>query len=162
MTAIWTAPRTWNPGDLAAATGAINLNVQVRDNLDWLKTPPFANAQAATDISTTSTTPVDMTNMSGTLTFIGTTGWCGFTAPFLSDTSRTLNINVYIDGVNAGVVAYREAVPVPPINVSWLCRFTGITPGSRTFTVRWSTSAGTMFQPGATNGNRIFFVSEFT
>ena len=39
MTPIWSQPRTWLTGELATAA---LLNQHLRDNLDWLKTPPVA------------------------------------------------------------------------------------------------------------------------
>lgn len=38
MTPVWSAPRTWSVGELVIAA---MLNSHLRDNLDFLKTPPF-------------------------------------------------------------------------------------------------------------------------
>ncbi len=38
MTPIWSAPRSWSVGELVTAA---MLNAHLRDNLDFLKTPPF-------------------------------------------------------------------------------------------------------------------------
>jgi hypothetical protein len=60
MTAVWTPPRTWAVGELATAA---MLNTHVRDNLDWLKTPPQAVTTLAATQSITSTAFVDVASL---------------------------------------------------------------------------------------------------
>ncbi len=60
MTAVWTPPRTWAVGELATAA---MLNTHIRDNLDWLKTPPQAVTTLPNTLSITSSAFVDITTL---------------------------------------------------------------------------------------------------
>jgi hypothetical protein len=42
MTLPVPSPRTWSVGDLAAASGSINLNTEIRDTVNYLIGPPIA------------------------------------------------------------------------------------------------------------------------
>lgn len=152
MTATWTAPRTWNVGELVTAA---LLNTHLRDNMEWLKAPAAVSASASTDISTTSTTLVDMTNMSGALTMVGTRLLVAFSGSVRSDSSRILVMGVRIDAVTTNFV-HRDQPVTTQREANWFARVTGITPGSRTISIGWQTSAGTMFQDGTTNPRRYF------
>jgi hypothetical protein len=56
------APRTWSVGDLAAASGAINLNTEIRDTINYLTGVPIAvlrqNTVQSIPNNTTPFTPV--------------------------------------------------------------------------------------------------------
>lgn len=66
----WTTPKTWNTGDLVTAA---DLNTHVRDNMNVLFAP--SNFQevvgTSTDFNTTSTSYVDITGMSLSITTVG-------------------------------------------------------------------------------------------
>lgn len=159
MTAIWTLPRTWATGDLVIAD---MLNEQIRNNLEALKTPPGGSVVGTTDISTTSTTMVNMTDMGVTLTLAGTQCLVAFSAPILADTARTLTLGIGVDGSTVVSDANKCDVNTNPKNLAFMIRLTGLTAGSRTVNVRWMTSAGTVFQAGSTDAARRMLVSEVT
>lgn len=62
----WTTPKTWNVGEVLTAS---NMNVQVRDNLNYLysKTPSYYNAKPSNPSSTSSATGV-MAGLAGSIT----------------------------------------------------------------------------------------------
>lgn len=150
MTAIWTPPRSWRHGELVTKE---LLNTHLRDNLDWLKDRPIASAGAITDISTTSTTLVEMTSMSSSLTLNGDRVLAAFTGWFTCDSfPRTLTLAVAVDGVSVGEMAQTNVTTSG--NGGTPCHFnvriSGILAGVRVISIRWRTSGGTMSQPGAT------------
>lgn len=152
MAAVWTTPYTWSNGELVTAA---LLNTYLRDNLDWLKAPAAVAAVGTSNISTTSTTLVDMTNMSGSLTMVGTRLLVGFLGSVRSDSSRILVMGVRIDAVTTNFV-HRDQPVTTQREADWFARVTGVTPGSRTISIGWQTSAGTMFQDGATYQREMF------
>lgn len=64
----WTAPITWTDNQLVTAA---LMNQYVKDNLLALKAPPGAIASSGTNFDTTSTSYVDVTNLSAPLSTAG-------------------------------------------------------------------------------------------
>lgn len=161
MAAVWTPPRTWRHGELATKE---LLNTHLRDNMDWLKDRPIASGGAITDISTTSTSLVLMTNMSDSLVVNGDRLLIAFTGWFTCDSfPRTLTMAIAVDGSTLAEVARTNVTTAG--NGGTPCHFfarvSDILAGTRTIAIQWKTSGGTMNQPGATIP-RGFFALEAT
>jgi hypothetical protein len=143
MTATWHTPASWSVGQLVTAT---NLNEQLRDNLEFLKTPPTAlyNVNQGSDYTTTSTSfvDVDATNLSLTITTAGGDVLIAFMG-FTGGTSRAY-YDVAIDGVRLagddGLIANVLANFTP---VSFVALKQGLAPGSHTFKLQWKVNSGT-------------------
>jgi hypothetical protein len=144
----WTSPATWT----AALVTVSQFNQQIRDNLNALKSPPVAVAEPASNytITTTGFADVDTDDFKCEVTLAGTVALVWFNGTVQhSDTGGTVNFNVSIDNVDA--VANDGIICVRPMDfstshrmpVSFVYRITGITPGTRTFRLRWKTSGAT-------------------
>lgn len=150
MTARWTSPRTFRKGELQ--TKEI-WNTHLRDNMEWLKDRPIADGGSITDISTTSTTLVIMTNMSSGLTVNGDRLLIAFSGWFTCDSfPRTLTMAIAVDTMPSLEVA-RTNVTVAASGGTpchFIARVDGVLAGARAVSMLWKTSGGTMNQPGAT------------
>lgn len=150
MTANWTAPATWNVGQLVTAN---DLNTQLRDNLEFLKSPPSGiftlNQGADYTTSSTSFADIDGTNIS---LQIATTNLAkvliGFTANVRRSTAGTIvYFDCTLDGVRIGgddgiVAVYDPLNQVPGTPVTFLAWAQGITPaGNHTFKMQWKVNA---------------------
>lgn len=157
MTAVWTAPRTWAAGEVVTAA---LLNTHLRDNLDWLKSPAAIHATGATEISTTATGDlVDMTSMSGSLLMTGDKVLVMYRGSVQADASRTITMGVRVDSVTTNFV-HRDQVGTSPREACWHARVAGIAAGTRTISVGWRTSGGTMYQNGFTVAPRVMSAIE--
>jgi hypothetical protein len=165
MTATWHIPVSWSTGQLVTAT---NLNEQLRDNLEFLKTPPTAlvSINQGSDYATTSTTfvDIDVTNLSLTITTAGGDVLIAFMA-YTGGTSR-LYFDVSIDGTRVGGDdGFVSAVAAANTPVTLVVLKQGLAPGSHTFRVQWKVNSGTgtMYAGAGTSGLDIhpqFFVRE--
>jgi hypothetical protein len=106
----WTAPKTWL--ELETLTSA-DINLQVSGNITYLKARPLANAQDWDNVvmSTSSTSFVDVTGMSATVT-------TGASSRLLLLASGSLNISgafsyltFDLDGTNLGDATYGMTAP---------------------------------------------------
>lgn len=100
MTSIWTQPRTWSVGEL---TTAALMNQHLRDNLDFLKTPPqnYADIGATVTLSSTSyadilTLPATITPSVANATMLAT--FCGYGAMSAAILGSLLTLDVTEDG----------------------------------------------------------------
>lgn len=149
MTATWTAPRTWETNDLVSAN---DLNQELRDNLEYLKSPVTAlyNVNEASNYSTTSTSFVDVDGTDLALTIVTTGGdvMVGFCASFINSTAdaRTY-FDIAVDGTRkAGDdgLAMGEAESANAMeSVGFVYLIRGLSAGSHTFKLQWKVSAGT-------------------
>src|SRR5437870_3974674 len=99
MTAIWTQPRSWSVGEL---TTAALMNQHLRDNLDWLKTPPQGVYTAPSLIVITSTTMVDILSPV-TITSAGGAFLVGMQAGMsCSAATVIITFDLQVDGVSQG------------------------------------------------------------
>lgn len=154
MPATWTAPRTWATADFG---NEVLLNTHLRDNLEWLKTPAAVSSEGVSDISTTSTTAVEMTGMSGELLITDSRLIVGYSGAMRADAdTRQLIMVVNVNFLSTGIASVWTQIGVNVRMASFLVRVTGIAAGLRHVAVTWKTSAGTMFQDGATCQRRFF------
>lgn len=151
MTAIWTAPRTWAVGDLATAS---MLNSHVRDNLDWLKTPTAASATWTSSFTTTSTTPVDITGATVTLT----TNGGGADVIILFDAgaggAATAAFFLVIDGVTyqrVGTMVWNGA-DIRPIAITIHIPAASLSAASHTIKLQAQQNSGTLTVYGSASG----------
>src|SRR3954469_24614103 len=101
MTAIWTQPRSWSVGEL---TTAALMNQHLRDNLDWLKTPPQGVYTSPSLVSVTSTSMVDILSPI-TLTSAGGAFLVGLQAGMSCSAAAVIAaFDVQVDGVSQGGV----------------------------------------------------------
>lgn len=158
MPIVWTTPRTWSTNDLADET---LLNTYLRDNLLALKNPPAVEAEGTSNISTTSTSQVPMTDMAQVIGISASSRvLVGFSAPMVADAdTRTLLMTIALDTVLSLSVC-RTEIGTNVRMLSFLARLSGIAGGNRQVALYWSTSAGTMSQNGGTIARR-FFASEW-
>src|SRR4051812_3444022 len=96
MTAVWTAPRTWANNELVDQT---IMNQHVRDNMDWLKTPPQVSADITTLVSLTTTSFADILTLASITPTGGPllVGFHGMAACAASPAILTFDVTV--DGV---------------------------------------------------------------
>ncbi len=151
----WTTPKTWSVDELLTAA---DLNEQLRDNMNALKSPPSAEytLNEASDYSTSSTTFVDVdgTNLALTVNTNGGDVMVHFHGVINSSGNRVyLDVDVDgsrvagDDGITGGYFSNRM-----PISFTRL--LTGLSAGEHTFTLQWKVSGGsaTMFA-GAGSAN---------
>jgi hypothetical protein len=150
MTATWATPvKTWADNNLVAAS---DLNAEIRDRMDFLKSPPTAQytLNQASDYTTTSTSFVDVdgTNLVLTITTAGGDVLIGFSG-LVGNNGNTQNVlfDVLLDGVRIGgddgLIGMRTAAAGAASPVSLLFLKTGLSAGSHTFKLQWRTTATT-------------------
>ncbi len=143
MTAIWTQPRSWSVGEL---TTAALMNQQLRDNLDWLKTPPQGVYNTPTSLVITSTVYVDIMSPI-TVTSAGGGFLVGLQAcASCSSTVVALNFDIQVDGVSqggsSGVVVFNGPAAGLTFNTSFVFYVSPKVAGSHTFKLRAFVSTG--------------------
>ena len=143
MTAIWTQPRSWSVGELTTAS---LMNQHLRDNLDWLKTPPQGVYIAPTSINITSTSLVDILS-SITITSAGGAFLVGFQACLsCSAGSVVVTFDLLVDGVSQGgsngIAVYNGTGVGTTFNPSFVFYVAPKTAGSHTFKLRACVSSG--------------------
>jgi hypothetical protein len=169
MPAIWSAPRSWSTGELVTAA---LLNAHLRDNLDFLKTPPTALyiLNESSDYTTTSTSfaNVDGTKLSLTITTAGGDVLIGFCGSILQS-SASLFFDVEIDGSRTGgddgLGVFTPTSSAQRFNTTFFKLVQGLAPGSHTFKLQWKVNGGTatLFAGAGTSNGDIhpqFFVRE--
>jgi hypothetical protein len=169
MPAIWTAPRSWSVGELVTAA---LLNAHLRDNLDFLKTPPTASyiLNESADYTTTSTSfvSVDNTKLSLAITTAGGDVLVGFSGVITGSTNLNAFFDVEVDGVRIagddGLIV-NGAASGGRYTVTFFRLITGLSAGVHTFKLQWRTSTGTLtLYAGAGTGSGDvhpqFFVRE--
>jgi hypothetical protein len=171
MTIIWTTPKTWAAGELVTAA---MLNTHLRDNLEYLKTPP-ADAyilNESGDYSTTSTSfvNVDGTKLALTIATAGGDVLVGFSG-IASNTSGggRVYLDVEVDTVRTGgddgLVLITSSSASHAQNITFLKLVQGLSAGSHTFKLQYkvSTGTGTIYAGAGSSGydtHSQFFVRE--
>lgn len=169
MTAVWTTPATYSTGQLVTAN---DLNL-IRDNLEFLKTPPFASYLLNdSDYTTTSSSFVNVDNvkLSLTVTTYGGPVLIGFYASVYNATAGArIAFDVEIDGVR---VAGDDGLVITTVSstvssASFLVWKTGLSAASHTFKLQWKSSAGTatLYAGQGSSGWRVhsqFWVKELS
>lgn len=163
MPANWTQPATWSVNQLVTAD---DLNTHLRDNLEFLKSPPTGSylANEATDYSTTSTTfvDVDSAKFAYTLDTEGgdiMIGWFGSVR--LSQVDRYFYFDVLVNtlgrvGGDDGLIVCRN--PSVTINnrtiaVSFVFLLRSVPAGTHTFKLQWKVdgASATLYSGAATS-----------
>lgn len=155
MTATWTANRTWTSGELVTAS---IMNTYVRDNLDWLKTPlESGKITFSADFTTTSTTYVDITGITTTLTTRGG----GLDVFFRCSWNGTTGvIQVLVDGVSEAILG--STTGANPIGMTFHHHIAALSAGSHTIKLQAKVASGTLTIKGTSSavGDPLFFVRE--
>ena len=162
MTAIWTQPRSWSVGELTTAS---LMNQHLRDNLDWLKTPPQGIYTAPTSIVITSTSMVDILSPI-TITSAGGAFLVGMQACMsCSAAAVAMTCDLQMDGVGQGgsngIASFNGTGAGTIFNPSFVF-YVGPKPaGSHTFKLRALVSSGSATIYAASAGvNAQFWVRE--
>jgi hypothetical protein len=169
MTATWSSPRSWSVGELVSAS---LLNQHLRDNLDYLKTPPTAAyiLNESSDYTTTSTSFANVDNVKLALTIITAGGdvLIGFCGSVLQS-AGTLFFDVEVDGTRTagddGLLVVTPGASTNRGNATFFKLLQGLAPGSHTFKLQWKVNTGTatLFAGAGTSLGDIhpqFFVRE--
>lgn len=162
MTAAWTAPRTWATDELVTAA---LMNQHLRDNLEFLKTPPTGIYAPTVEYTTNSSTfvNVDATNLVFTKTLGGGDVLIGFHGVLYHSTNARMYFDVEIDGTRLGlddglVGAVVDNTAIPIAFSAWK---TGLSAASHTFKLQWKVSSGTGTLYGANSANGWRFHPQF-
>ncbi len=162
MTAIWTQPRSWSVGEL---TTAALMNQHLRDNLDWLKTPPQGIYTVPTSIAITSTSMVDIMSPI-TITSAGGAFLVGMQAGMSCSAAAVIaTFDLQVDGVSqgggTGIAFFNGTGTGTGFNPSFVFYVSPKTAGSHTFKLRASVSAGSATIYATNSGyNAQFWVRE--
>jgi hypothetical protein len=169
MPQIWTAPRTWATGELV--TAAI-LNAHVRDNLEFLKSPPTTSfiADQSSDYTTTSTSfaNVNATDLALNITTSGGDVLLVFSGSVLVS-SNTVFFDVDMDGIRIGgddgLIAATTGGASNRIAVTLVRLVRNVVAGSHTFKLQWKVGGGsaTLYAGAGTSQGDLhpqFFVRE--
>lgn len=169
MTATWTTPKTWNTGDPLTAS---DMNTHIRDNFEFVKSPPTASYKAneIADYQTTSSSfaNVDNTNFALTIITAGGLVLVGFSGNISASVSANINFDIEVDTVRqGGDDGYLCQNPgTTEEAIAFIIPISGLIAGSHTFKLQWKTSTGTasMRAGAGTSGGRdnhpIFWVRE--
>jgi hypothetical protein len=164
MPAAWSTPRTWVTGEALLAS---DLNAQVRDNVSFLKEPPFSLRQMneAADYVTSATSMVEVDGSNSELSLTISTGGGNVLVVFFGTFSHSAlygrcQLDVEVDGVmlggDNGLIQSRSPIAGTSgaFSVSFAAVKTGLAPGSHTFKLMWATSGAslTLYAGAGTSG----------
>jgi hypothetical protein len=103
MTATWTLPKTWAVGEKVTAA---MMNQYIRDNMDWLKTPPqgvyLGNESADIGLTNTSFAVVDTSKFRITLTTTGGSVLVFGLITFINSTPTSVFWDIAANGTRKG------------------------------------------------------------
>lgn len=146
---VWNGTKDWSATTLASA----DMDTYVSDNLDALKDPPagYATLNEASNYTTTSTNFVNVDATEGklqhTIAVVGSRVFVGGTLVVSHASPSRIYFDVAIDGtVQGGDDGYAGIHPSDAgllKTLTFEVPITGITPGSRIFTLQWKVFAGT-------------------
>ena len=169
MTATWSSPHSWSVGELVSAS---LMNQHLRDNLEFLKTPPTGLyiLNESSDYTTTSTSFANVDNVKLALSIISAGGdiLVGFCGTVLQN-GGTVFFDVEVDGTRTGsddgLVALTPGAATNRGNITFFKLIQGLAPGTRNFKLQWKVNAGTatLFAGAGTSNGDIhpqFFVRE--
>lgn len=146
MAATWTAPRTWNVGELV--TKSI-MDSHVRNNFDFLRTPPGNIATITSNISTTSTSLADVTGASITITMQGGSVLLWFQGTLsvaAGPVDETVQMAFSIDAVDGAILQRVRLLSTAGAGdykgVDVFFRTGVLSAASHTFKLRWRSTAG--------------------
>lgn len=154
----WTDPKTWT----AALVTVNDLNTHIRDNLNWLKAPTSGRVTLANAISTTSTSFVDATGLTVTMTTSGGNVVVIFTAMANHSGGASQNpfFDLVVDGASQGgtdgITAKSNTATIGD-NVSFVWVVTGLSAASHTFKIQWKvgTGTGTLLAEDSASGSKF-------
>jgi len=112
------------------------------------------------DITSTSTTYEDMTDMEIRFVSNGRPTKITFSAPmYVSAATTTPYLTIDIDGTDK-ILGRPESGSISPeqVNMVWL---ETLTAGTHIIKVQWKVAGGTIYQGGSTYGTRILIAEEF-
>lgn len=145
----WTTPKTWSSEPLTSN----DLNTYNRDNQNHLynRVDNIGQVTLTSDVTTTSTSFVDVTGLEVTLTIEHDTVIVGFAGTVQNDGNGDKGpyFEVTVDGTahfgSDGVVITENPTGLNGqyMNGSFVAVITGLTAGSRTFKLQWKTAAST-------------------
>lgn len=147
----WTAPSTWNPGQVV---GASDLNVQLRDNMAYLLSQrPGVLVKRDNNAAYTTTSAVfvdvDSTNLAISLTINGSAVLVTFAAVVTCSLLGDVYMDITVDGTRYGS-AGADGVWETHIDtagyghsLSGAIMVTGLSAGLHTFKLQWKTNTGT-------------------
>ncbi len=143
MTAIWTQPRSWSVGEL---TTAALMNQHLRDNMDWLKSPPMGVYSAPTSFSITSTSMVDIFSPIN-LTSAGGAFLVGFQGCISASAAAVgVYMDVMVDGISQGnglgICILNGTGSSTIFNPSFVIYVSPKAAGAHTFKMRAAVTAG--------------------
>lgn len=159
----WQEPKTWNTGDLLTAQ---DMNIQLRDNLRYLKNLPYSQQtiRRNANYTTSSRSFVDIDGLDLTLT-LPLTGavLIGFLGTFQQDRSAQVCLDLLVDGVRLGNDRGISCLHFSNANVAQSFTFTflrdQLAAGEHQFRLQWRVSSGraTLFAAAGNNDPPIFF-----
>lgn len=170
MPAVWTSPKTFSVGELVTAS---MLNQHLRDNLEFLKSPPTAAyiLNESADYTTTSTSfvTVDNTKLALSITTAGGDVLIGFSGVVINSSPSSTFFDVEVDTVRTGgddgLVCVTSPSAASRMNATFFKLLQGLAAGSHTFKLQWRVVAGTstLFAGAGTSNGDLhpqFFVRE--
>ena len=169
MPAIWSSPRSWSVGELVSAS---LLNSHLRDNLEFLKTPPTAAyaLNESGDYTTTSTSfvNVDGTKLALTITTAGgdvLVGFCGSILQSAASVFFDVDVDTIRTGGDDGLCVVSPSSASQRFNATFFKLIQGLSAGVHTFKLQWKVNSGTatLFAGAGTANGDIhpqFFVRE--
>lgn len=167
----WTSPKTWIDGNKLSA---LELNEQLRDNLNYLFAKPSASyiLDEAANYTTTSNSWVDIdsTNLALSITTGGgdvLVWFNGLVVPYNASTAR-VGLDIDVDGSRIagdhGIVSKNTyasgAYFVPSVSPLTIVRLvTGLSAGSHTFKLQWIVNYSAVLFAGAGTTNFVYNTS---
>lgn len=146
----YTAPKTWTAEPLTSA----DMNTFIRDNQIALKDPPtdVIDVEEASDLTTTSTSTVDMdaTNLKLSITTTGGDVLVGFSGSFnLSSVGHFIYLDIYesVGGADLfgddGHIVSTAFTAAKMWHFGFVVCIEGLSAGTHEFKMRWKVSSGT-------------------
>jgi hypothetical protein len=149
----WTTPKTWNTNDLVTAT---DLNQQLSGNLNHLYSlSNTANAGDLSNILNYSTSPVQLSSISVSLTTVGRPVLLVFSASVKTPSGWNTNFQWYEGSTALGYLEYSQATSYVPFE---LCLIHQVGAGFHTWHMKWHITGGTGSVPGEADNSILFAV----
>jgi hypothetical protein len=139
------------------------MNTHVRDNLDWLKTPvDSGRVQFASDFATASTSYVDVTDVTTTMTTRGGGLDIYFRASLSNNSPSSTQFQAVIDGSSVDLLGQHFINSTSVSFVMLWSHIAAIAAGSHTIKIQAKVTAGTTTIRGTTGANTdpLFYVRE--
>lgn len=154
----WTTPETWTHLELVDATKS---NLDLRDNLNWLKTRPWAVDTAAAPTILVGT-PTAMTGLSTVVTCTGGNVLmmfnCSFSGNLAGSTPVTFQWRIDAVQVGSSMQMYTAGANLIDAISMYYITSTPPTVGARTFTIYWNSNGANTIT--ATNNTPRLIVME--